>query len=130
MKKLMNIWILAGVISVTPVFAADEVTVTVACTDASEELRDAGYAVTVTSGGVTGATLATVLEQTLAGPTVLGTFAVKKNNRGMQRIYSASGFNLTIALESMVPTAFHSATFSLKQTSKKIKGALNCKIND
>ncbi|MGK5085654.1 hypothetical protein WDW37_20385 [Bdellovibrionota bacterium FG-1] len=134
-KVVLFLGVLSSLISANFALAADETTVSVSCRDAREELRDAGYAVTITTGGIAGMTLATVSEQTIAGPRVLETVIVKKNNRGMERVYSGNGFKLTITLESMVPTATHPAKMFLRQiTEGDIAVAVNadliCKINE
>ncbi len=90
-------------------FAADEMYLSVDCRDARQELRDAGYLVKVTTGGVAGIPLASVARQSIAGPMSLGSYAVKINDRGMERIYSGPNLTLTIQLESLVRTAVHPA---------------------
>src|SRR4051794_26290502 len=99
MKKMIGFFALIASVSSLSAFAADQAYLVVSCVDARMELADAGYGVTIRTGGFTGMTLATVSEQTIAGPRRVAAFGVTESEGGMQRAYHGNGFDLTIELE-------------------------------
>ena len=98
----------------------------VTCTDADTDLRDAGFSLSIISGGFAGLTHATVTEQTIAGPRVVGAYMVTYEDQSTFRFYNskyhALEFELVISLESLMPTNIHPAGLRFKRNLGRNKG--------
>lgn len=129
MKKVIGFLAIVASFSSISSFAADNIRDVTYCYN--PEIADAGYIVTVSKNEKTGETLASVAEQTIAGPRNPKTFVVEEALIGTTKTYSGKGFSLSISRESLLPTRKHPARMDMDPSAYEhfmgdFLGALMC----
>ena len=125
----MKSWLLVAVLSF-PLFAADELVAVYYCR--TPNIADAGYSVTVETGGFAGITQVTLAENSFAGSTLLGRFVVKQTQQNKTQVFTGQNMKLVVGPGHhpngiAIPHKVYDAVFVAKtRDGKNHRGQVQC----
>lgn len=125
----MKNWLLVVLVSF-PLFAADEFVTEFNCR--TPNVADAGYTVTVATGGFAGITQVTLEKVTFAGASLLGRYFVNETLEGKNRVFVGDEIKLVVGPGHRrpgigIPGLVYDAAFSAKgQDGKLHRGQVQC----
>ena len=112
----MKSWLLVLFVSF-PLFAADEFNTVFQCR--TPNMADAGYTVTVQTGGFAGITQVTLSKVSFMGTTLLGRYIVRETQQSQNKVFTGKDIKLVVGPGHHehgigIPHKVYNATFSAK----------------